>query len=358
LYKSETRRRTCWYFKKGEYYFTALKTAQGIINSLSLEEAEKAFEKSLSLEFNLPALWKLIDCYLILGKVIYAEKCLEKNKTEVVESCGQYFYFKAVILRKKHQYEEARIAINYALDKKFQEEKVVAEAKLINRLLKKEASFSGFEEAIRRPEEQSYDILSLDGGGIRGIIPLVFLSHLERELRAPVSSVFDLISGTSTGGLIALALSSPKDLQNQVPKYSAADILNLYRERASEIFPVKRHFLSRVFNPTYSDIGREKVCRAYFDETLRAQHLLTETLVPVALASEANRTHYFTRRHARENPFNFFKNMKLFDIAMSTTAAPTYFKAHLVDCEPGQPGLGGGAEVPPREKKSISRWRY
>ena len=50
-------------------------------------------------------------------------------------------------------------------------------------------------------------LLSLDGGGIRGIIPALVLAHLERQMGAPTSELFDLIVGISTGGILALGLS-------------------------------------------------------------------------------------------------------------------------------------------------------
>jgi patatin-like phospholipase/acyl hydrolase len=61
---------------------------------------------------------------------------------------------------------------------------------------------------------RKFFILSIDGGGIRGVIPAVFLSRLkdlleEKGLQKPFHKIFDLMAGTSTGGLIALALSAP-----------------------------------------------------------------------------------------------------------------------------------------------------
>lgn len=78
-----------------------------------------------------------------------------------------------------------------------------------------------------------FTILSIDGGGIRGVIPATFLALLEEQLKregkaAKTSDYFDLICGTSTGGIIAigLALGMP-----------AAVILSLYRDHAAEILP-------------------------------------------------------------------------------------------------------------------------
>ena len=80
------------------------------------------------------------------------------------------------------------------------------------------------------PDGHEFRILSIDGGGIRGIFPAAFLAGLERQCLdgRSIAGYFDLIAGTSTGGIIALGLASG---------YTAADICRLYVERGCEIFP-------------------------------------------------------------------------------------------------------------------------
>ena len=77
-------------------------------------------------------------------------------------------------------------------------------------------------------------VLSLDGGGIRGIIPALVLAHLERQMGAPASELFDLIVGTSTGGILALGLS----LQNQQggSLLAAKTMVALYERHGAQIF--------------------------------------------------------------------------------------------------------------------------
>jgi predicted acylesterase/phospholipase RssA len=80
-----------------------------------------------------------------------------------------------------------------------------------------------------------FRVLAIDGGGIRGIIPAAVLADLERRL-APraIADVFDLIVGTSTGGILALGLTVP---QNGRPRHSAERLLALYETEAETIFP-------------------------------------------------------------------------------------------------------------------------
>lgn len=80
------------------------------------------------------------------------------------------------------------------------------------------------------PEDRTFRILSIDGGGIRGVFPAAFLDGLEKRYTRgrPVVEYFDLIAGTSTGGIIALGLAAG---------LGANEIRNLYVKRGSEIFP-------------------------------------------------------------------------------------------------------------------------
>jgi uncharacterized protein len=70
-------------------------------------------------------------------------------------------------------------------------------------------------------------ILTIDGGGIRGTFPAAFLANLEKDLEQPIGRYFDLIAGTSTGGIIAIGLGLGM---------TAADILTLYEEKGPAIF--------------------------------------------------------------------------------------------------------------------------
>ena len=77
-------------------------------------------------------------------------------------------------------------------------------------------------------------ILSIDGGGIRGIIPATVLAAIEERTGMRTAENFDLIAGTSTGGILALGLSRPDNEGN--PRFSAADLAGIYKNRGHEIF--------------------------------------------------------------------------------------------------------------------------
>jgi len=84
-------------------------------------------------------------------------------------------------------------------------------------------------------------VLSIDGGGVRGIIPATILAFLELKLQeidgegARLADYFDVIAGTSTGGLLALMLASPD--KDKRPLFAAKDLTKFYLDNLPKIFP-------------------------------------------------------------------------------------------------------------------------
>ncbi|HTB32442.1 MAG TPA: patatin-like phospholipase family protein, partial [Bacteroidia bacterium] len=83
--------------------------------------------------------------------------------------------------------------------------------------------------------DKTIKILSIDGGGIRGVLPATFLSALEEKLQETtgdkdfrLAQYFDLIAGTSTGGLLACMYLTPDDNNALIPKYTARQALEFY----------------------------------------------------------------------------------------------------------------------------------
>lgn len=172
-----------------------------------------------------------------------------------------------------------------------------------------------------------YRILSLDGGGIRGVFPAAFLARLEDHLGQPIGSYFDLIAGTSTGGIIAIGLGLG------VP---AREILRLYEERGPAIFdqhhgPLgnwlrqRLHGLWHWFGSKYSSdelhdaLAQILGSRRLGDSTAR--------LVIPAWHPVLERVYiYKTAHHPRLE--TDYKQPAL-DAAMATAAAPTFLKPYL-----------------------------
>jgi uncharacterized protein len=89
------------------------------------------------------------------------------------------------------------------------------------------------------PERQLVKILSIDGGGIRGIIPATVLAAIERRTGRPACELFDLVAGTSTGGIIALGVTVPEDPgggASPTPRWSAQQLADIYASDGGAIF--------------------------------------------------------------------------------------------------------------------------
>lgn len=177
-------------------------------------------------------------------------------------------------------------------------------------------------------------ILSLDGGGIRGIIPALVLAELERRTGRPIARQFDLIAGTSTGGILALGLARPG--AGGAPHYSAADLVGLYEREGRVIFaaPFWRRIpvLGNLFSEKYPARNIEGVLQSYFGDTLLSE-ALTELIIPCYELE--NRTPWFFRRcRARTQPGWDFP---LRTVARATSAAPTYFPAIALPAPPPGP---------------------
>lgn len=93
--------------------------------------------------------------------------------------------------------------------------------------------------AEHEPKKRVYSVLSIDGGGIRGIIPARVLAEVEKITEKRIANLFDLIGGTSTGGILTLGLTKPSEMDPSLPAYTAQDMLNMYAMEHSAIF-IKR----------------------------------------------------------------------------------------------------------------------
>lgn len=176
-------------------------------------------------------------------------------------------------------------------------------------------------------------VLSIDGGGMRGIIPLLILHELEQKIGRAVGDEFQLIAGTSTGGLIACALSL-KEAGTGKAKFSAEKILKLYEKNATKIFPKQRQpwsLVKSLFRPVYGLDGLE----ATFQEIL-GDAQLSDCRIPLLVTAYDVRNFqpiYFSSRFVVRGctGFDTRKNLFLTDICRATSAAPTYLPSHVFD---------------------------
>lgn len=169
-------------------------------------------------------------------------------------------------------------------------------------------------------------ILSIDGGGIRGIIPAAVLTRLERSAGGfPVSRMFDLIAGTSTGAILAAALTKPSPLP-------ASDIFDLYMARGPEIFrrSAGSYIRPLISGPKYDAAALERSMLAAFGDATLAD-AITPLLIPT-YDIERREAHFFKSWRAATTPST---NYLTRDAVRCATAAPTYFAPALVSSMAG-----------------------
>lgn len=177
-------------------------------------------------------------------------------------------------------------------------------------------------------------VLSIDGGGIRGIIPGQILVEIERVFGVQVAKDFDLVAGTSTGGILACAFLLENPKKPNTPKFSAEEVVGLYFKRGEDIFDVpffhKVRTAGGILDEKYPADGIEDALQDYFGDAW-----LKDLLRPCIITSydiTHRKGHFFGQHKAKKNPdYNF----KVKDVARATSAAPTYFECEQVMSEKG-----------------------
>ncbi|TKW10786.1 hypothetical protein SEVIR_6G190200v4 [Setaria viridis] len=180
-------------------------------------------------------------------------------------------------------------------------------------------------------------VLSIDGGGVRGIIPAVVLAFLEEKLQeldgpdARIADYFDVIAGTSTGGLLTTMLAAPG--KNGRPLFNAKDLAQFYIDHSPKIFPQKNWILSKIFGtlrmvrgPKYDGKYLHALLGQYLGD-MKLDKALTNVIIPTFDIAFLQPT-IFSSFELKHRPS---KNALLSDIAISTSAAPTFFPAHYFE---------------------------
>ena len=165
-----------------------------------------------------------------------------------------------------------------------------------------------------------FRILSLDGGGIKGAFTASVLATFEEDTGLAVADYFDLITGTSTGGILAIGLGLG------IP---ARDILDFYTRKGAVIFPGTslvqraRGLCRQIFKPKHS----HAVLRAALTEVF-GERKFGESKCRLAIpAYDAIGGRIFVLKTAHHERFRYDINAKAVDVALATSAAPTYFAA-------------------------------
>lgn len=162
-----------------------------------------------------------------------------------------------------------------------------------------------------------FQILSLDGGGAKALFTASVLAHFEEAYGGRVVDHFDLIAGTSAGGIVALGLGAG---------LSPAEIADRYLELIAKVFPRVRQRkwrLGRLVRPAYSGEVLREVLVEVFGERLLGQS--SKRLVVPSWDLQSGEVRLFKTPHSDRLVHDW--KFKMVDVALATSAAPTYFPA-------------------------------
>ena len=184
-----------------------------------------------------------------------------------------------------------------------------------------------------------FRILSLSGGGMKGSFSAAVLAAIEKVHGCHIVEYFDLVAGTSTGGLIALGLGAGAD---------ARKLLDFYRDKGAEVFPqgtVISRYLRWILKVKYEATGLETALSEIVGKK-RLKDSCCRLLVP-SFSADDGQMRYFTTPHDKLCQFD--GDVSMLDVARATSAAPSYFPPAEVrhGCSVGRYLDGGvGANMP------------
>ncbi|MCO6492855.1 MAG: patatin-like phospholipase family protein [Phaeodactylibacter sp.] len=189
-------------------------------------------------------------------------------------------------------------------------------------------------QAVARPQSKKVRILSIDGGGMRGIIPATVIWHLEQRLQektgdkdARISDYFDFFAGTSTGGILVCTYLIPDARQPGRPRFDARQSLAMYLDnRGCGIFARswyrKLTSLMGLIDEKYCSGNLEKALKKCLGERVRLSHFLKPCLI-TAYDIKNRRAKFFTSADAQ---MDSNEDYKAWEAARATAAAPSYFQ--------------------------------
>jgi uncharacterized protein len=185
------------------------------------------------------------------------------------------------------------------------------------------------------PSDRDFRILSVDGGGIRGILPLAVLARLEETFLGggSIADRFDMVTGTSTGDIIALGLGAGK---------RASDILKLYMERGGEVFPDHSWFQKRALAAWHILFNRcDHVALGKLIDTALGEQRLWQSEIRLCVPSaETHHFEPFIFKTPHHPDYKIDWRYQMAYVARTTSAAPSFFKP--VEAEDGYEFVDGG----------------
>jgi len=177
-------------------------------------------------------------------------------------------------------------------------------------------------------ENKTFKILSIDGGGIKGLYSASILASLELKTGKSITDHFDMICGTSTGGLIAIGLANGM---------SAKSLVDLYMTKGSLIFPTSNNRFVRSFQNSYKSLKQiffsnkhsVKPLKRILEDLFGDKTMNDATnLLCIPSFNLTNGQPKVFKKSGSQTELFVDNNIKLVDIALATSAAPSYYPVH------------------------------
>ena len=309
-------------------------------NQLAMQEYKEAincYEKILLINpMHIDSIFSHAFCLLKMGKNEEVLSILDRRTT--VNNYKEYWLYKSISERKLLKISQANLSINRGLSIDINDDLLKKEKQIIDELIDLNTTHSDVVRFYKNNDNinmlsnsrsnnkgKYYKILSLDGGGVRGVMEALLLSEIEKRTKKPISSLFNMLAGTSTGGILAAGLSLPSETNCEVPKFKAYELLNLYTSESDKIFSQKKSLVGSLTNPMYSSENRLTLMKKYF-KNVKISHSLTELVLTSVCQTHYQETFLFTRHNA----LKLNKDYLYVDAVMATTAAPTFFNSHKI----------------------------
>jgi patatin-like phospholipase/acyl hydrolase len=171
-------------------------------------------------------------------------------------------------------------------------------------------------------DRKTFNILAIDGGGIRGVFPAHILQCIEERLNVNLLETFDMIAGTSTGSIIAAGVAC---------EIAPSNIVDLYREKGEKIFVKKNPFVpskpSSIFYSIYESVGLEEALKDVLGE-IKLGDIDKPLILPSTDIGNGS-VHVFKSNYSKE--FTRDRNVLLREAVAASCSAPIYFDPSKID---------------------------
>ncbi|MDF3024936.1 MAG: patatin family protein [Alphaproteobacteria bacterium] len=202
-----------------------------------------------------------------------------------------------------------------------------------------QANASGFwgDKMTENKKKRVFTVLSIDGGGIRGVVPARILQEIEERTGKPIAELFDMVGGTSTGAILGAGLVVPDEQNPTKPKHSAQELKNFYYTFGPKIFPelrfksIRKLSSSALYDPKpLEDALKEKL------GDYKMKDSLTHLLIPATDIKNFRPVWIAHIKGQKDKSPEGWSSMLMRDAVRASTTAPTYFPSKYYSTTPNE----------------------